>query len=341
MVLTHELPGLGADDAGAIERAAAQQHQGEAVIVAHGGSETAACIEQVRAFGIEFRGRAAGIGERRLTRLGVLLVASHQTVDLLGRHPEIGVVHAERAKDAFTEEFVERLAGNDFHERAEHVDGVAVTPLRARREGKRQLADLAGHVLQRVLRVADLAVAVDLVGLVLEQEAVGEAGRVGDEIKHRHLAVWFAQLRRRRRAAIPHHRVLVFGNVAADRMVEPDLALLEQHHDGERRDRLGHRIDAEDRLGTDGFLAAHLGRAGIALVRDLPAARDQQAHAGHLAGVDIVGLEIGGHRGEPVCIQADFVRVCGVVVEHQRFPALAARASSRAMMICWIWLVPS
>ena len=311
------------------------------MIVTHGGGETAAGVQQVRALRIEFRGSAAGIGQRRLAGLGVFLVAGHQAVDLLGRHPEVGVIHTERAEDAFTEEFVQRLAGDDFHKGAEHVDGVAVAPFRTRRERQRQLADLAGHVLQGVFRVADLAVAVDLVGLVLEQEAVGEAGRVGDEIEHRHLAVWLAQFRRGGRAAIPDHRVLVFRNVAADRMVEADLALLEQHHDGERRDRLRHRIDAEDRLGTDGLLAAHLGRAGIAFMGDLAAARDQQAHAGHLAGVDIVGLEVGGHRREAVCVEADFVRVCGVVVEHQRFPALAARASSRAMMICWIWLVPS
>ena len=45
-------------------------------------------------------------------------------------------------------------------------------------------ADLAGHVLQRVFRVADLAVAVDLVGLVLEQEAVGQTRCVRDQIEH-------------------------------------------------------------------------------------------------------------------------------------------------------------
>jgi TfoX/Sxy family transcriptional regulator of competence genes len=40
-------------------------------------------------------------------------------VDLVFRHPEIGVVHAERAEDAFTEEFVERLAADDFDNGAE------------------------------------------------------------------------------------------------------------------------------------------------------------------------------------------------------------------------------
>ncbi len=58
-----------------------------------------------------------------------------------------------------------------------------------------------------------------------------------------------------------HHHVLEFRDVAIDLVVEPEGAFLKQHHRRNRRDRLGHRIDAVDRVLVDGARTAHFGRA--------------------------------------------------------------------------------
>ena len=139
---------------------------------------------------------------------------------------------------------------------------------------------------------------------------------MGEEVQHFHRPVRLAGLDRITLAALIDHHVREFGNVPADIMVEAQLALLEQHHGGQRGDRLGHGVHAEDRVRADGLAAAEMCRAGIVFQRDLAAARDQRRHAGHLAGVDIVGLEILRNGRETVRIEANFVRVCRVVVEH-------------------------
>ena len=46
-----------------------------------------------------------------------------------------------------------------------------------------------------------------------------------------------------------------------DRLVERDLALLDQHHERDRGDRLAHRIDAEDGVVLDRRVAP--GKMGI------------------------------------------------------------------------------
>jgi len=45
-----------------------------------------------------------------------------------------------------------------------------------------------------------------------------------------------------------HLRIREFRNVFRERIAEQEAALLEQRHRRDRDDRLGHRMDAEDRI---------------------------------------------------------------------------------------------
>ena len=104
-----------------------------------------------------------------------------------------------------------------------------------------------------------------------------------------------------RHVGVPH---LEPGQVARDRGVPFDLALLDQEAQGRGREDLGVRGDAEERPGVDGGLFAELANAE-ALGQDDPAVLDHgDGHAGHLEclhgpgddGVE-VGREDGGGRG--------------------------------------------
>ena len=82
-----------------------------------------------------------------------------------------------------------------------------------------------------------------------------------------------------------------------DGLVERDAALLEQHHEGDRRDRLGHRIDAEDGVVPHRDLALDIGEALHGAVGDLAAAVDQKLGARKASGVDVALFQV---RIDPV-----------------------------------------
>ena len=198
---------------------------------------------------------------------------------------------------------------------------MAVPPLITRRAFQRQFGEAFRHLLQCLVRAADLFLAVEGIDFRLHHEAIGEAGRVCEEIQHFHRPVGLARLVVFAAAAVENLDIGKFLDVAGDVMVQAQLAFLEQHHRGQRRDRLRHRIDAENRLRPDGLAAAEFGRPAIVFQRDLAIARNQRRHARQLAGVEIVLLEEGRNRREAFRIEANFMRVGWVVFEHLRaFP---------------------
>ena len=77
-----------------------------------------------------------------------------------------------------------------------------------------------------------------------------------------------------------------------DGLVERDAAFLDQHHEGDRGDRLGHRIDAEDRVVLDRRLALEIGKTLHRAMDDLAAAIDQELGSRKPAGIDVALLEM-------------------------------------------------
>jgi hypothetical protein len=73
-----------------------------------------------------------------------------------------------------------------------------------------------------------------------------------------------------------------FGQVFADRVVELKLAFLVEHHHRDARDRLGHRVDAVNRIEPHRLAGLDVCHAESFLISDLAAPRDQPSGARNL-----------------------------------------------------------
>ncbi len=130
----HLLHGLGLKDAHATELAAVQQHLAEAQVVGRGRGKTAATHEQ--------RGGLGDVPQRRPAARGRV----DQPRELVRRHEEAGIDHAERLEDPVLKEPVERPARSDLDQAAQHVDAMAVFPGFAR-----LMNELHAYKIARVL----------------------------------------------------------------------------------------------------------------------------------------------------------------------------------------------
>ena len=109
----------------------------------------------------------------------------------------------------------------------------------------------------------------------------------------------------RRRSGDEHAEVLPFRDIFVHGLVERDAAFLDQHHESHGRDRLGHRIDAEDGVVLDLHLALEVGKALRRRVHDLAAAVDRELRSGKAPGIDVALPQMvfdavergGGHAG--------------------------------------------
>ena len=77
-------------------------------------------------------------------------------------------------------------------------------------------------------------------------------------------------------------------NEPAHRVVERDLPFLDEHHDGDGRERLGLRGDAEHRVGCHASPAFLVRPADRALVRDLAIAEHQRDRARDAIAVHVL-----------------------------------------------------
>ena len=127
LVRRHQLDGGGRQDAHAVELAAVEQHLAEAHVVGGGRGQAAAAGEELG--GLEVVGAAAeALRARPACRRGCSCRPA-RTGGLFGRHPERGVLHAERPEDALLQVLVERLAREHLDQVALDVDRDAVVPL--------------------------------------------------------------------------------------------------------------------------------------------------------------------------------------------------------------------
>ena len=92
------------------------------------------------------------------------------------------------------------------------------------------------------------------------------------------------------------------------RVEERERALLVEHHRRDRRDRLGHRVDAPDRVGLDRQAGLGVALPAVRDVGDPPAARDDQQRA-LVAPVGHEAVEVGVQPREALGIQPDLLRL--------------------------------
>jgi hypothetical protein len=132
--------------------------------------------------------------------------------------------------------------------------------------------------------------------------------------------------RHARAAAAIDPDVLELGQDVVDRGVDRDLAVLDQHHERDRGDRLGHAGDAEHRAFVDRLVRALARRALAAEMHDLAVAADQDLGVGQLAGVEVAVLEEPIETVEPGRVEAVFF---GRFHQHRFLPVFVFFLASR------------
>ncbi len=211
---------------------------------------------------------------------------------------EAGLGHLQGREDALGEERAERFAADDLDDAAEDVGGAAVVELVAGMADQREARHQRGVLGIGDLAAADAGLLVELVHGTVALVLVGEARSVAEQVLHRHRPLGRNQLQ----LAAADHADLLAGelrNELGNRVAEQQVTVLDQRHDADRHDRLGHREYPEDRIvrhrrGARRALLAH--RLEPA---DLAAPRHQHGDAGNGSLVDLAlegvrhGLEAG------------------------------------------------
>ena len=75
---------------------------------------------------ISFRDRSVGKAIETFVR--IVGVSGREPVKFILRRKEVSVFHSQRFEDAGAEKFVQRLAGNNFHQTSEDIYAQAVLP---------------------------------------------------------------------------------------------------------------------------------------------------------------------------------------------------------------------
>ena len=186
-------------------------------------------------------------------------------VALPGRNRVAGIDHPERLEDADAAEVVERSARHGGDDGSED-------------RGARSVGEaLARIVQQRDVRPA-LRSVVDLREPRVE-ERVGDAGGVRQQIANRHRPRRRPRRPRAVRSVEPgeHAQTIELRQIRRGRRVDLDRAVLHEHHHGERRDRLRHRCDAEDRVWRERRAVRVVAHAG-GVHEDRPLGVDNANH---------------------------------------------------------------
>ena len=192
------------------------------------------------------------------------------------RHVVGRVIHLERGKDVLAEIILELLAGHHLDQPADDIGAGAVVPALARIEQQRP-AERIGFAGAR------LEIAPDRAG-----ERIGQSGRVRQEVpdgrRSRCRAEPVGAGRRVERFKDFQSRKL--RQVFFGRVIETEAALLDELHQCQRSDRLGHRGDTKQRVWRERAPGRDVRHAECALIKHALAIGDQRDHARHVLALD-------------------------------------------------------
>ncbi len=118
--------------------------------------------------------------------------------------------------------------------------------------------------------------------------AVGNAGRVGQQIANGDLTAGGHGGRLAVLAGDGDRGLGVRGDEAADRIVDTDLAFLDEREDADARDRLGLRGNPEDRVGRHPAIGFLVGPADCLLVNRFAVAQHQRRRAADPVFIDVL-----------------------------------------------------
>ena len=193
-------------------------------------------------------------------------------------------------------ELQQRLPRGDLDDAAEYVGRMAVVPAHAGLIGERQFGDPLGEFgiveiagVQRGLRI-------ELFDLAFAKEAVSDTRGVPQQVQNRDRTLQRLELERILAGLIGKIDAdLGIGesrNVFRDGIVERQLAVLDQHHDCDRGDRLGHRIDPEDGIRRHRQPGRDAAQPETFQIDLLAVLLDQQHRAGNLAARNLVADDV-------------------------------------------------
>ena len=261
--------------------AAVERHGPEHVVPHRGRQERAGMDRGIPFRQIDHRGNQPAVAGGAL-RLGeVFLVLEQARVQPVAGRAEgqqvvvavdVGVAHVQAREYPRAQEIAVGLSADPVDDHPEHdVGGVAVVPTHARGEFRGQLHRQAHEFILGVF-----APGIErLAGIVV----VGDARGVGQQVAQGDFCP-------RRRG---------FGQMAADGVVERELAVLREQEHGHRDELLGQRGDLVDAFGQRGGAQLDVGQA-VALGEDefvVDRHRQRQAR-------DALGAHLGAHVGVDV-----------------------------------------
>ena len=165
-----------------------------------------------------------------------------------------------------------------------------------------------------------------IIGRVPRHQASGKTGHMGQGIQNGHRPVRLDQPDGSVGLPLTHLQGAPFADVPVHRVGELERPPFVQLHQGERRDRLGHRVDAPDRVVADrrGALSVH--------ETERPPV-SQSAATGHrhlasrdLSSYDVTLLEVFGEALEASGVEAGTFRID---LHAQTFRSRATSSRSR------------
>ena len=164
------------------------------------------------------------------------------------RHAEAGLRHPERPQHVLFLILVERLARNHLDDPPDHVDRVAVIPGRAGLVAERQLGQPRHERRQIRVALVETGLHVGLLDRRIAEEPVGQPSRMPHQVLHRHRRCGRHHLHPvdALRVRNAHLHGLEFRQVSRHRVIHPEPARLDERQRRDHRDRLAHRVDAED-----------------------------------------------------------------------------------------------
>ena len=283
MVGGHQRNGLGLEVAPAFKGTAVEQHLRKPRVVADGTDHSAAA-----GFSLALRHEIANLRGRADGAVFRHGLCDAGTLCLIG-NLERGFAHAERIEQPLSFELEQRLARDDFDHAAEHVGGMAVIPARPRLLHQRKFCSSIDELGVSQIGVEEIGLRVELSHSVGAIETIREARRVAQQILDgdRPLERFERELRLAGLVDADFH-VGKRRNVFCDGIVKPELAVLDQHHGDDRRDRLRHRVEAEDRIRRHRQFCRDVAHAKAFEIDRLAVSLDQENRAGNLSARDVV-----------------------------------------------------
>ena len=156
-----------------------------------------------------------------------------------------------------------------------------------------------------------------------------EPAHVHHHVTHRHGPLGVDEAAGAVRVALAHLESPELGEEPVHWVVELEQRALVQAEQGHPGDRLGHRVDAPDRVVAHRHLALAVGVAQRRRVREPPGARHQHLAPGDLARLQVAGAEVVVDAGQAPGVEAGGVGVGLQVGDDGHVGTLSSGCSTR------------